>query len=108
MKTRCNNELTSVINIVAICWGSTNPLIKAGSAGLETVSRQYPEGGMKKWFAELKYLLTRWQVKDIQKVGLTDVQYLLIFLFIFLIVCFAFSAKPQWLCCLLLYPWEEW
>ncbi|KAI8333394.1 hypothetical protein BC941DRAFT_357900, partial [Chlamydoabsidia padenii] len=47
--------------LVAICWGSTNPLIKAGSAGLETVSRQYPDGGFKKWLAELKYLLTRWQ-----------------------------------------------
>ncbi|KAF7727440.1 DnaJ (Hsp40), sub C, member 2 [Apophysomyces ossiformis] len=46
---------------VAICWGSTNPLIKAGSAGLERVSAKYPEGGLKRWFAELKYLFTRWQ-----------------------------------------------
>ncbi|ORZ12815.1 hypothetical protein BCR42DRAFT_378909 [Absidia repens] len=53
-------QLTGFI-LVAICWGSTNPFIKAGSAGLETVSQKYPEGGMRKWFAELKYLLTRWQ-----------------------------------------------
>ncbi|CAO3624951.1 unnamed protein product [Cunninghamella echinulata] len=47
--------------LVAICWGSTNNFIKSGSAGLENISNQYPQGGIKKWFAELKYLLTRWQ-----------------------------------------------
>lgn len=61
--TLCMNHLISAC-LVAICWGSTNPLIKAGSAGLETVSRKYPDGGLKKWLAELKYLLTRWQVKQ--------------------------------------------
>ncbi|KAG0165669.1 hypothetical protein DFQ30_008158 [Apophysomyces sp. BC1015] len=53
----CFEDFTAV----AICWGSTNPLIKAGSAGLEDVSAKYPEGGLKRWFAELKYLFTRWQ-----------------------------------------------
>ncbi|KAI9279826.1 transmembrane protein [Sporodiniella umbellata] len=47
--------------LVAICWGATNPLIKRGSSGLEKISEKYPEGGLKKWFAELKYLFTRWQ-----------------------------------------------
>ncbi|RCH96528.1 hypothetical protein CU097_003694 [Rhizopus azygosporus] len=47
--------------LVAICWGSTNPLIKKGSAGLEKVSERYPQGGLQKWFAEIKYLLTKWQ-----------------------------------------------
>ncbi|ORX44924.1 hypothetical protein DM01DRAFT_1340235 [Hesseltinella vesiculosa] len=47
--------------LVAVCWGATNPLIKAGSQGLETVSAKYPEGGIKKNIAEWKYLLTRWQ-----------------------------------------------
>ncbi|ORE05599.1 transmembrane protein [Rhizopus microsporus var. microsporus] len=47
--------------LVAICWGSTNPLIKKGSAGLEKVSERYPLGGLQKWFAEIKYLLTKWQ-----------------------------------------------
>ncbi|CAO3609690.1 unnamed protein product [Cunninghamella blakesleeana] len=53
-------QLTGFI-LVAICWGSTNPLIKSGSAGVENISKQYPQGGLKKWLAELKYLLTRWQ-----------------------------------------------
>ncbi|KAI8365976.1 uncharacterized protein BYT42DRAFT_618425 [Radiomyces spectabilis] len=47
--------------LVAICWGSTNPFIKKGSEGLEAVSQRYPQGGIKRWTAELKYLLTRWQ-----------------------------------------------
>ncbi|KAL1927236.1 hypothetical protein VTP01DRAFT_3865 [Rhizomucor pusillus] len=47
--------------LVAICWGATNPLIKAGTAGLENISRSYPQGGLKRWAAELVYLLTRWQ-----------------------------------------------
>ncbi|KAI8147087.1 hypothetical protein BJV82DRAFT_376105 [Fennellomyces sp. T-0311] len=47
--------------LVALCWGSTNPFIKAGTAGLDQVSQKYPQGGIKKWFAELIYLLTRWQ-----------------------------------------------
>ncbi|CEI99743.1 hypothetical protein RMCBS344292_13824 [Rhizopus microsporus] len=47
--------------LVAICWGSTNPLIKKGSAGLEKVSERYPQGGLQKWVAEIKYLLTKWQ-----------------------------------------------
>lgn len=47
--------------LVAICWGSTNPLIKLGSSGLDKVSAKYPEGGLKKWFAEIKYLFTKWQ-----------------------------------------------
>jgi hypothetical protein len=51
-----------ILIVVAICWGSTNPLIKAGSSGLDKVSENYPEGGSKKWLAELKYLFTRWQV----------------------------------------------
>ncbi|KAL0076663.1 transmembrane protein [Phycomyces blakesleeanus] len=46
---------------VAICWGSTNPLIKAGSTGLEKISAQHPEGGLKKLRAEWAFLLTRWQ-----------------------------------------------
>ncbi|KAI8371270.1 hypothetical protein EDC96DRAFT_587243 [Choanephora cucurbitarum] len=53
-------QLTGFI-LVAICWGSTNPLIKVGSKGLDKVSEKYPEGGMKKWLAELKFLFTRWQ-----------------------------------------------
>ena len=48
---------------MALCWGSTNPFIKKGTAGLEQISQKYPEGGFKKWVAELFYLLTRWQVK---------------------------------------------
>ncbi|KAI8059303.1 hypothetical protein BC940DRAFT_313974 [Gongronella butleri] len=47
--------------LVAFCWGSTNPLIKAGSSGLEQVSARYPEGGVRKLLAEWRYLLTRWQ-----------------------------------------------
>ncbi|KAI8094117.1 hypothetical protein BDF21DRAFT_330658, partial [Thamnidium elegans] len=47
--------------LVAICWGSTNPLIKLGSEGLDKVSEKYPDGGIKKWLAELKYLFTKWQ-----------------------------------------------
>ncbi|KAJ8655543.1 hypothetical protein O0I10_008829 [Lichtheimia ornata] len=47
--------------LVAICWGSTNPLIKAGTKGLDTVTAKHPEGGMKRWLAEQKYLFTRWQ-----------------------------------------------
>ncbi|CAO3608607.1 unnamed protein product [Mucor hiemalis] len=43
--------------LVAICWGSTNPLIKLGSSGLDKVSAKYPEGGLQKWLAELKYIL---------------------------------------------------
>lgn len=54
---------TYVLILVAICWGSTNPFIKAGSSGLSTISEQHPEGGLKKWLAEIKYLFTRWQVK---------------------------------------------
>ncbi|KAI8994734.1 hypothetical protein BDB01DRAFT_846742 [Pilobolus umbonatus] len=54
------DHLTGFI-LVAICWGSTNPFIKAGSAGLDTVSSKYPQGGILKWLAELKYLFTRWQ-----------------------------------------------
>lgn len=50
--------------LVAICWGSTNPLIKLGSAGLDKVSEKYPDGGLKKWLAELKYLFTKWQVLE--------------------------------------------
>ncbi|KAI9491111.1 putative methyltransferase-domain-containing protein [Zychaea mexicana] len=53
---------TSLLDVlVAICWGSTNPFIKKGTDGLEQVSQRYPEGGYRKWFAELFYLLTRWQ-----------------------------------------------
>jgi hypothetical protein len=37
-------------------------LIKLGSSGLEEFSKKYPDGGFKKWFAEIKYLFTRWQV----------------------------------------------
>ncbi|KAI7899807.1 uncharacterized protein BX663DRAFT_519571 [Cokeromyces recurvatus] len=48
--------------LVAICWGSTNPFIKAGSAGLDKISNQYSQSGcFKKWFAEIKYLFTKWQ-----------------------------------------------
>lgn len=57
----CVGQLFGFI-LVAICWGSTNPLIKKGSSGLEKVSEKYPEGGLKKWLAELKYLFTKWQV----------------------------------------------
>ncbi|KAI7869518.1 hypothetical protein BDF14DRAFT_1782218 [Spinellus fusiger] len=46
--------------LVAFCWGSTNPLIKAGSAGLETVSANHPPG-WRRWAAELRFLFTRWQ-----------------------------------------------
>ncbi|ORZ03088.1 hypothetical protein BCR43DRAFT_482722 [Syncephalastrum racemosum] len=44
---------------VAFLWGSTNPLIKSGTAGLDAVSRQYPNGGIQKWLAEICFLLTR-------------------------------------------------
>ncbi|KAI8968250.1 hypothetical protein BDF20DRAFT_895236 [Mycotypha africana] len=47
--------------LVAVCWGSTNPFIKAGSEGLERISNQYADQGFKKWLAEMKYLFTRWQ-----------------------------------------------
>ncbi|KAI8368757.1 hypothetical protein BD560DRAFT_398615 [Blakeslea trispora] len=60
MSSEIVRQLTGFI-LVAICWGSTNPLIKAGSQGLEKVSEKYPTGGIRKWLAELKFLFTRWQ-----------------------------------------------
>ncbi|KAI8580844.1 hypothetical protein K450DRAFT_234845 [Umbelopsis ramanniana AG] len=47
--------------LVGLCWGSSNPFIKRGSEGLEAVSKKYPEGGFRRWRAEMVYLFTRWQ-----------------------------------------------
>lgn len=44
--------------LVGLLWGATNPLIKRGSAGIDTVtsSNKY-----KKFLLEIKFLATRWQ-----------------------------------------------
>ncbi|KAI8617204.1 hypothetical protein BC830DRAFT_1062668, partial [Chytriomyces sp. MP71] len=48
--------------LVALCWGFTNPFIKAGSTGVEQVSKRYAH---EKWYIRLihenLYLFTRWQ-----------------------------------------------
>ncbi|KAI9319003.1 UPF0546 membrane protein [Dichotomocladium elegans] len=38
------------LTLVAICWGATNPLIKAGAAGLDHISQKYPQPGLHKWY----------------------------------------------------------
>eukprot|EP00123_Amoebidium_parasiticum_P005274 comp16506_c0_seq1/m.14519 comp16506_c0_seq1/g.14519 ORF comp16506_c0_seq1/g.14519 comp16506_c0_seq1/m.14519 type:complete len:137 (-) comp16506_c0_seq1:334-744(-) len=44
--------------VVAVCWGSTNPLLKRGSQGLENIKR---DGKIRQAAAELWFLVTRWQ-----------------------------------------------
>lgn len=45
--------------LVGILWGTTNPLIKLGSKGIESIKY---DGQIKQIFMEFKYLLCRWQV----------------------------------------------
>lgn len=45
--------------MVAVCWGGTNPLLKRGSAGIESVRH---ESKLIQSLAEFWYLATRWQV----------------------------------------------
>ncbi|KAL2918249.1 hypothetical protein HK105_202176 [Polyrhizophydium stewartii] len=48
--------------LVALCWGFTNPFIKAGSAGLEAVSKAHAASPWwKRQAAEAWFLATRWQ-----------------------------------------------
>ncbi|KAF8942005.1 heme binding [Haplosporangium gracile] len=44
--------------LVALCWGFTNPFIKNGSKGLESIKR---DSWIRQVAAEYWYLLTRWQ-----------------------------------------------
>lgn len=87
---------------VAICWGATNPLIKAGTAGLENISRSYPQGGLKRWAAELVYLLTRWQVQRADKLSKVWKRNLLLIVLLHL-VCRASRAQSKWICRVLLH-----
>ncbi|KAJ9599334.1 hypothetical protein L9F63_010201 [Diploptera punctata] len=52
--------LDAVVSLVAVgvLWGATNPLIKKGSSGIETVKCTNPK---LQWIHEVKYLATRWQ-----------------------------------------------
>ncbi|KAL4235975.1 hypothetical protein ACF0H5_004363 [Mactra antiquata] len=43
---------------VAFFWGATNPFIKRGSKGIETIQSSSP---LKQFFAELWFLITTWQ-----------------------------------------------
>eukprot|EP00842_Homolaphlyctis_polyrhiza_P002377 jgi/Hompol1/313/HPOL_002462-RA len=48
--------------MVAICWGFTNPFIKAGTSGLDAVSHRHRDSPWwKRQAAELWFLATRWQ-----------------------------------------------
>jgi len=48
---------------VAVLWGSTNPLIKRGSEGLDKITRKYQH---RSWLfniiAQTWFLFTKWQV----------------------------------------------
>ncbi|KAJ1671675.1 hypothetical protein EV182_007507, partial [Spiromyces aspiralis] len=44
--------------LTAICWGFTNPFIKRGAKGLESIKR---DTWVKQTLAEFGYLLTNWQ-----------------------------------------------
>ena len=45
--------------VVAVVWGSTNPLLKRGGAGLEKV--QHPGNRVVQLLAELKFLALNWR-----------------------------------------------
>ncbi|KAJ1729495.1 hypothetical protein LPJ61_003493 [Coemansia biformis] len=44
--------------LTALCWGFTNPLIKRGSAGVESIKR---DGWARQVIAESWFLLTNWR-----------------------------------------------
>ncbi|XP_077991726.1 transmembrane protein 234-like [Glandiceps talaboti] len=46
------------LSVVACLWGSTNPLIKRGSAGIEHIHKSNP---VWQFLAELKFLVTNWK-----------------------------------------------
>ncbi|KAI9093448.1 hypothetical protein DFS34DRAFT_263587 [Phlyctochytrium arcticum] len=62
--TSPNMQLTAVLALLttSLCWGITNPLIKRGSAGLDTISHRLRNDiWIKRRIGELGYLLKRWQ-----------------------------------------------
>lgn len=51
-------EIAIYLIIVAALWGGTNPLIKRGSQGIESIHHSSP---VKQFFAELWFLITNWR-----------------------------------------------
>ncbi|KNC51982.1 uncharacterized protein AMSG_08232 [Thecamonas trahens ATCC 50062] len=47
--------------VVSALWGMTNPLLKAGSKGVEDVAPYGWAGPLGGWLAQTVFLLTRWQ-----------------------------------------------
>ena len=48
--------------VVALLWGSTNPLMRKGGKGIEDVKRK---SKLAQFFAEVKFLLLNWKVRKL-------------------------------------------
>lgn len=61
----CTNELSGDafwLCFVSMLWGSTNPLIRKGSKGIEDIHRA---GRIRQFFAEIVFLASNWKVRRI-------------------------------------------
>lgn len=61
----CTNELSADafwLCFVSMLWGSTNPLIRKGSKGIEDIHRA---GRIRQFLAEIVFLASNWKVRRI-------------------------------------------